>query len=212
VFDIDGTLVDSNTAHAEAWQQTLAAFGYDAPLAKVRRLIGKGGDKLVFELTGVAPGTPAFQEITAARSRLFQDAFLPRLKAFSGAKALLADLARRGLTLAVATSAQETESRSILRVAGLAGFFDAKTSADDAARSKPDPDIVSAALKRAGAAKNATLMIGDTPYDVEAARRAGVEIVGLRCGGWRDDDLEGALAVYDNPEALRSALSAHGTH
>ncbi len=210
VFDVDGTLVDSNDAHAEAWQRSLAAFGFELPFAKIRGLIGKGSDKLVPELTGIEAGTPAYEELTAARSKLFAAEFIHKIKALPGARELLVALQRRGLTFALASGAKEDELRAILRAAGLACLFDAQTSADDAPRAKPDPDIVLAALKRAGTPRDEALMIGDTPYDVQAATRAGIPIVALRCGGYDDEDLDGALAVYDDPRALLGALT--GAH
>jgi len=105
-----------------------------------------------------------------------------------------------------ASSAKRTELQPLLAVAGIDGLMDATTSSDDASSSKPDPDIIQAALKRAHATPAGAVMIGDTPYDVEAACRAGVAIIAFRCGGWMDADLKGAIAIYDGPWELLSTL------
>ena len=108
-----------------------------------------------------------------------------------------------GIVLAIATSANATELQSLLARAGVAELFPARSSKDASQESKPDPDVVHAALSQAGARPERTLMVGDTPYDIEAARRAGVDAVAFRCGGyWSDDDLRGAVAIYDDPASL----------
>jgi phosphoglycolate phosphatase-like HAD superfamily hydrolase len=107
-----------------------------------------------------------------------------------------------GLALAVASSAQEDELRPLLRIADAEDLMEAAASGSDAERSKPDPDIVAAALRRAGCAAAEAVMVGDTPYDVEAAARAGLAAIGFRSGGWGDEALAGALAVYDGPADL----------
>ena len=107
-----------------------------------------------------------------------------------------------GLTLVVATSAKEAEYEKLVQIAGVEGVVDDQTTADDASRSKPDPDIIVAALKKAEVAPAEAVMLGDTPYDVQAARAAGVGCVALRSGGWTDEDLGDALAVYDDPADL----------
>ena len=120
-----------------------------------------------------------------------------------GTRALLAYLHDLKKEIVVATSADDREMRALLGQAGVADLVPLHTSKDDASQSKPDPDIVQAALKRAGASPSRTLMIGDTPYNVEAARRAGVNSIALWCGGhWSDADLSGAVAILDNPAAL----------
>jgi phosphoglycolate phosphatase-like HAD superfamily hydrolase len=105
-----------------------------------------------------------------------------------------------------ASSAPKDELTPLLKIAGAESLMDAKTSSDDAAESKPDPDIIVAALKRAKASAEEAIMIGDTPYDVEAARRAGVKVIGFRSGGWGDGDLDGAIAIYDGPWDLLEKL------
>ena len=111
-------------------------------------------------------------------------------------------LKARGLRLGVASSAEERDLRPLLEIAGAADLLDAQTSGDDAEHSKPDPDIVAAALRKLGCSAVEAIMVGDTPYDVEAARQAGLDCIGLRCGGWGDRELAGAVAVYDGPDDL----------
>jgi HAD superfamily hydrolase (TIGR01509 family) len=202
LLDVDGTLVDSNDAHAESWVVTLRELGHDVPLGRVRELIGKGADKLLPETTGIAKESPEGKEIAARRTEVFMTQYLPCLMPFPGARQLLERMRADGYQLVVATSAQETEMHALLDVAGVSDLVEDAASAKDATDSKPDPDIVNAALRNAGCTPNDAVMLGDTPYDVEAATRAGVPIVALRCGGWSDLHLRGAIAIYDDPTDL----------
>ena len=202
IFDVDGTLVDSNDAHARAWIQAFAEHGITVAYDSVRRAIGMGGDKLMPLVAGIEDGSPQGKKITERRKQIFQDEWLPRLQPFARVRDLVERLKRDGFTLAIASSATEEELHSLLDVAQVSDLIPTRTSADDADRSKPDPDIVKAALERAGCAKERTVMIGDTPYDVEAASRAGIQIIGLTCGGWTRDDLNGTVAVYADPAEL----------
>lgn len=202
LLDIDGTLIDSNDAHARAWVGALAAHGYDVPFEKVRPLIGQGGDKILPELTGLDPESGEADRITETRSEIFLERELPKLAPTPGARALLEYLSSLGLELVVATSAKAEEVDEILKQAGVADLIHAASSSDDAERSKPDPDIVQAALRKGRSPASHSVMLGDTPYDIEAAARAGVPAIALRCGGWTDDGLHGAVAIYDHPADL----------
>ena len=202
IFDIDGTLVDSNRAHAESWAETLASHGYSIPPEQVQPLIGMGGDKLLPDLIGVDIESAEGRRLSEHRTRLFFDKYAPGLRAFPGARELAERLRRDGLVLLVATSASEEELGKLLGIAGIEDLLADTTSSDDAERSKPDPDIVQAAVRRAGLPAQDLVMIGDTPYDVEAANRAGVPIIAVRSGGWDDEALGGALAVYDDVGAV----------
>jgi HAD superfamily hydrolase (TIGR01509 family) len=202
LLDIDGTLVDSNDAHARAWQQALVRHGQQVPFEELRELIGKGGDKLLAETVGIDKDTPAGQAIDQQRAQLFLREHLPRLRPLPGARELILRLRSEGLRLVVATSAKSVEMNALLDLCGVRHYMDAHTSSDEAERSKPDPDIIQAALDKAAVPANAALMIGDTPYDVEAAARAGVGTVALRSGGWGDDALAGARAIYDHAAQL----------
>jgi HAD superfamily hydrolase (TIGR01509 family) len=203
LLDIDGTLVDSNHAHAKAWVQALAEHGRRVEFSRVRPLIGKGADKLLPELTGLSAESDEGQAISARRSEIFQREHMPRLLPTRGAHRLLEWLRDDNLTLAAATSAEKSEVQGLLRIANATKLIDTASSSDDADESKPDPDIIHAALKKAGSDSDKAIMIGDTPYDIEAAARAGVGTIALRCGGWWPDEaLAGALAIYDDPEDL----------
>jgi HAD superfamily hydrolase (TIGR01509 family) len=207
ILDVDGTLVDSNHAHAQAWVEALKAADHPVPYEKIRPLIGMGGDKLLPTACGIAADSPEGRAIAERRGEIFRSRYLPRLQAFPGTRALLQALKARGFRLAVASSAQEAELEPLLHVAGAQDLIESSTSADDADRSKPDPDIVHAALERLGCPPAQAVMIGDTPYDVEAAGRAGVRCVGVRSGGWDDAGLQGAIAVYDGTWDLLSRLA-----
>ena len=199
LFDVDGTLVDSNDAHADAWVTAFREHGVNVDWLKVRRSIGMGGDKLMPAVSNLTEESPEGAAIAEARGKIFKREFLPHIKPFRNAARLVAAVKERGYTAVAASSAPKDELTPLLKIAGAAWLMDAKTSSDDAEESKPDPDIIEAALKRAKASAGEAIMIGDTPYDVEAATRAGVKVIGFRSGGWSDGDLEGAIAIYDGP-------------
>jgi HAD superfamily hydrolase (TIGR01509 family) len=206
LFDVDGTLVDSNDAHAHAWVASFAEHGVTVDFAHVRRCIGMGGDKLMPAVSGVDEDSAAGAAIARRRSEIFAERFLPHLKPFRDAGRLVAELKARGYTIVAASSAKRDELQPLLAIVGADALMDASTSSDDAANSKPDPDILQAALTRAGAAPADAVMIGDTPYDIEASLRAGIAVIAFRCGGWADHDLKGAIAIYDGPWDLLSRL------
>jgi HAD superfamily hydrolase (TIGR01509 family) len=202
ILDVDGTLVDSNDAHAQAWVDAMAEAQIEVPLSKVRRLIGMGGDKLLPASCGFEENSPEGTKISERRKEIFKERYLPNLQPFPNARELLERMRRDGLKLVVGSSAKEDELEALLRLCGADQFIESKTSADDAARSKPDPDIVEAALQRLDLPRTEVVMLGDTPYDIGAAHKAGVRVVALRCGGWSDANLANAVAVYENPADL----------
>ena len=203
LLDIDGTLADSNDAHALAWVQVLAESGRRVPFERVRPLIGKGGDKVLPELTGLDDESPEGRAIVDRRREIFQSVHLPHVKPTRGAAELVAWLGDEALKVVVATSAGADEVKGLLEAAGVSDLIDASSSSDDAERSKPDPDIIVAALQQADCRPDQAVMIADTPYDIEAGTRAGVGVIALRCGGWWSDRaLAGALAIYDDPADL----------
>ncbi len=207
LLDIDGTLLDSNDAHARAWCHVLAANGHAVAYDDVRPLIGKGGDKLLQELVGLDDDTGEGRTMSDERKALFEREFLPTLAPTRGARALLEALQHAGSTLTVATSAGGEELQGLLRQAGVADLIEDAASSSDADASKPDPDIVRAALEKAGVAPDKAVMLGDTPHDIEAARAAGVACIVLRCGGgWSDPDFAGALHIFDDPADLLQNL------
>jgi HAD superfamily hydrolase (TIGR01509 family) len=206
IFDVDGTLVDSNDEHARAWVDALAEFGYEVEYERVRPLIGMGGDKVLPLLTGLSDEDAKAKRIAERREKIFGERYLPRIRAFPAARELLVRLRKEGLRLAVASSSKKEMLKRLLSLVGAEDLLEAKTSSDDAENSKPDPDIVHAALRRLGEDPDRAVMVGDTPYDIEAAARAGLRSIALRCGGWKDADLRGAVEIYDGPAELLEQL------
>ena len=202
LLDVDGTLVDSNDAHARAWEQAFREHGYEVPYDRLRPLIGMGGDKILPLAANLEPDSIAGQLVSDQRQALFLHDHLPVLRPQRGARQLVQRLRERGVRLAVATSAKAEEIDGLLRVAGVDDLVDEVVTNTHAPASKPEPDILHLALERLRCPPGETLMIGDTPYDIEAAARAGVATIALRCGGFSNQDLAGAIAVYDDPEAL----------
>jgi len=202
ILDVDGTLVDSNDAHARAWQDALGAYGYNPLYGEIRRLIGMGGDQVLPILIGVDSKSEEGEEINELRSEIFQTRYLPHLHPFPQARELLAQMRAIGLTLVVASSAKQEELEKLLGIADVADLVQEVTSSDEAEHSKPEPDIIEAALAKMEHPRNTVMLLGDTPYDLEAATRAGVAMIALRCGGWQDIDLQDAVAIYDDPADL----------
>ena len=202
LLDVDGTLIDSNDAHARAWVDVARELGHEADYDSIRRMIGMGGDKLMPKAFGIEHDSEEGERMSKRRSEIFRERYLPTLRPFPDARALLERMRGDGHTLVVATSATKDEMKGLLAVAGVEDLLEEKTSSGDAENSKPDPDIVIAALKKADADPRDALMLGDTPYDVSASTRAGVAIVALTCGGWSAGELKGAVAVYRDPAEL----------
>jgi phosphoglycolate phosphatase-like HAD superfamily hydrolase len=201
LVDIDGTLLDSNEAHAQAWRRALSEHGVAVDVQMIRPLIGMGGDKLLPAIAGIAEDSARGQAIATRKATLFARV-LPGLQPIPGAREMLEFFRDRDIEVIVATSAGDDEAAALLEQAGVADLVPERTSRDDAGGSKPEPGIVQAALARASR-PSAALMIGDTPYDVEAATRAGIASVALRTGRyWSDADLAAADLIVDDPTAL----------
>lgn len=208
ILDVDGTLVDSNDAHARAWVDAFVEFEFDVPYERVRALIGMGGDNLLPEAIGVEKDTSQGQALSKRRGEIFKERYLKTINPFRGTRELLERMRSESLEIAIGTSAAKDELEALLEIAAVADLIDSKTTADDAESSKPDPDIIKAALKRLGLPPVQVLMVGDTPYDIEAAAGAGVRTVAFRSGGWTDAGLPGAIAVYAGPWDLLDRFDA----
>jgi HAD superfamily hydrolase (TIGR01509 family) len=208
IFDVDGTLVDSNDAHAQSWVETFAEAGYKVPFEVVRPLIGMGADKLLPKTIRIRHDSEQGKKLLKRRSEIFRERYLPHLRPFPGARALVLRVRDDGLKAIVATSAKDEELKGLLKAAEVEDLMDEKATASDAKRSKPDPDIVEAAIEESGIPSNRAVMIGDTPYDVEAATRAGVRVIAFRSGGWDDESLNGAAQIYDGPADLLAHYDA----
>lgn len=205
IFDVDGTLIDSNDLHARAWVEAFAAFGHAIAFAEVRRQIGKGGDQLMPVFLSKQELKDHGDALEARRGEIFKQRYLPKVVAFHGVRSLFERLRGDGVAVALASSAAGDELARYKKIAQIEDLVPVETSSDDAEKSKPHPDIVEAALARLRpAARHRALFVGDTPYDAEAAARAGLLSIGLTCGGWSAADLRhaGCLSVYAHPADL----------
>lgn len=203
LFDVDGTLVDSNHLHVHAWSQAFAHFGIDMPPDRIRPQVGKGGDNLIPSLLPDLPQNRQ-EEIEAWRSDLFKRDYLPRVLPFPGVRALFERLAANGVRILLASSSGRAEVAHMLSLLGVEDLVMDSTSKDDVGHSKPCPDIFAAALEKAGAGAGEAVVIGDSPWDVRAAAKLGLRTIGFRSGGFSDEDLLGAGAaeLFDGAEDL----------
>jgi HAD superfamily hydrolase (TIGR01509 family) len=202
LFDIDGTLIDSNDAHTRAWVQTLQRHGRAVSYEQIRSLIGKGSDKVFAEVLGIESDSALAKQISKDRTQVLLNSFIPDLDPTPGARQLVERLRSEGLRLVIASSSGE-ELPALLEQAGLRDLLDTAVSPDEVEESKPDGDIIEVALRKAGAQPTEAVMVGDTPYDIAAAKAAGVRCIALRCGGyWDDAALSDAVAIFDDPATL----------
>jgi HAD superfamily hydrolase (TIGR01509 family) len=207
IFDVDGTLIDSVDAHTRAWVDAFAAFDIQADFDDVRGDVGKGGDQL---MPGYLPPDALEAQGKAVedhRTELFAREHLPGIQAFPGVRQLFERIRAHGLRIALASSAKAEELDRYLEITGVGDLIEGATSSDDAERSKPFPDIFLAALKKLpGVEPGEAVVVGDTPYDAEAARAAGMACIGVLSGGFPAESLTavGCAAVYqDVAELLR---------
>lgn len=203
LLDVDGTLVLSNDAHAESWVEACSMHGVEISFDQVRWLIGMGGDKLLPALRADLNKDEGLgKAISEARTKLFLDKYAGKLRPALGARQLVEKIQSVGLETIVASSAKDTELKVLLRAAEVEDLLTKATTSSEVERSKPEPDIVKVALEKLDIAADQVLMLGDTPYDIEAAEKVGVGLIAVRCGGFSDDKLTGAVAIYDNPADL----------
>ncbi|HET9598646.1 MAG TPA: HAD family hydrolase [Anaeromyxobacteraceae bacterium] len=208
LFDIDGTLIDSVDLHAQAWQEALARFGKEVEYQAIRSQIGKGGDQLLPVFLSEEERERFGEELEEHRASLYQRRYLPLARPFPEARELLARLKQSGVLVGLASSCRRTELGYYLRMVGGAKLVDAATTSDDADRSKPFPDVFEACLDRLGLEPGEAVAVGDSPFDAEAAGRAGVATVGVLCGGFEERTLRaaGCVAVYADPAELLARL------
>jgi len=203
ILDVDGTLVLSNDAHAQAWVEAFAASGYEITFEQVRPLIGMGGDQIIpMVVPGLTNQEGEGKAISERRKELILNKFGPSLQSALGSQALVQRMQAEGLKLVIASSATAQELSLLLKIAAVEDLISEVTAAGDAEASKPAPDVVEAALKKLQMAPAQALMLGDSPYDIEAAAQAGVGVIALRCGGFSDQQLADAIAIYDHPADL----------
>jgi HAD superfamily hydrolase (TIGR01509 family) len=206
IFDIDGTLLDSVDLHAQAWQEAFRKFGRDIRFEDIRRQIGKGGDQLLPVFLSKDELKQIGDELTEYRGRLFKEKYLPKVKPFPGVRELFEKIKANGQQVALASSAQGDELKDFERIAHIEDLVEVETSSADAERSKPHPDIFEAALDRLGKklSRDQAIVVGDSPHDAEAAKRAHLRTVGVLCGGFPEADLwaAGCIAIYRDPAEL----------
>jgi HAD superfamily hydrolase (TIGR01509 family) len=205
IFDVDGTLIDTVDLHAAAWQQAFRKFGAELDYDAIRGQIGKGGDNLIPDLLPKELVERCREEIEEYRSGLFQRDYLPRAAPFPGVRALFERLVTDGRKVVLASSAKQAELEYHRNLIGASDLVHAATSTDDVEDSKPCPDIFEAALgKVKPLGPSDVVVIGDSPWDVKAAAKLGIRAIGVRCGGFAEEELleAGAAAIYDSPQDL----------
>jgi HAD superfamily hydrolase (TIGR01509 family) len=208
VLDVDGTLVDSNYQHALAWYRALRSLDETYPIWRIHRLIGMGGDKLLTALAGEEVEERIGDEARERQGKEV-DALLDEIAPLPGARDLLVAIKERGHRLVLASSGQQRHVDFALDLLDARDLADVWTSSADADETKPAPDLLQVALKRLGAPPDsASVMVGDSPFDVEAAKNAGMPAIAVRSGGFGDDELRdaGAVAIFDTPADLTAAL------
>lgn len=199
LFDVDGTLVDSNVLHVEAWREAFSHYGRELSAEAVHAQIGKGGDQLMPVFLSRHELERIGDELEKLRMEIFARDYLPGVQPFPKVRELFERLKSDGVLIALATSAKEDELASHIETLGVSELVDAATNADDVERSKPCPDVFQAALARLdGVRPEDAIVIGDTPYDAIAARRTGLPTIGLLSGGFPEEALReaGVVAIY----------------
>lgn len=205
LLDVDGTLIDSNYLHTIAWYRAFRQHGIVLPIWRIHRAIGMGGDQLVPALVGEQVDKEKGDEIRETRDPLFKE-LIGEVEPLAGAHELMEDLKERGLRVVMASSAPEDELEHYLELLDGRDLADAWTTKDDVDATKPAPDLVQAALEKAGT--ESAVMIGDTRWDVEAAAKVGIQTICLMTGGWSKQELReaGAIATFESASELRKRL------
>ncbi|WAL61372.1 HAD family hydrolase [Thermocoleostomius sinensis] len=203
ILDIDGTLVLSNDIHAQAWVEAFAAFSYDIAFEQVRPLMGMGGDHVIPLLVpDLNDEDGDGKAIADRRKALILNELGQKIVSANGSRDLVLKLQAEELKLTIASSAKPEELDLLLKAAQVDDLLHEATTSADADESKPAPGIIEAALQKSKFDPNQVVMLGDTPYDIEAAGKAGVRMIAMRCGGFSDDELAGAIAIYNDPADL----------
>ncbi|MGB2721392.1 HAD family hydrolase [Rhodococcus sp. SBT000017] len=202
LFDIDGTLVDSNFVHVSAWSRAFRDAGREVSAWRIHRCIGMDGSKLLEFLVG-SPDSALAAEAKKLHGENYAAASAD-LEVLPGARELLADMESRGINVVLATSAPEGELSTLRDLLDVEDSVAVVTSGDDADVAKPEPDIIAVALERAGVEATRAVMVGDSVWDIEAAGRAGVRAIGVLSGGISRAELldAGAVAVFEDPADL----------
>ena len=206
ILDIDGTLVDTNYQHTIAWYHAFRQSDVILPIWKIHRAIGMGGDQFVPHLVGEEKAEEIGDEVKAAEKPLYQS-MIEQVEPFDGARDFIVGLKDSGHTVILASSAKANELDFYLDLLDVREIVDDWTSSADVEKTKPEPDLVNAALEKAGTEAEA-VMVGDTPWDVKAAKNAGIDTICVMTGGFGEDELQeaGALTVFDSIVDLRKQI------
>lgn len=204
IFDLDGTLVDSNELHVIAWQETFRHFGKNFPLEQLRKQIGKGGDQYLPEFLTERELREIGADVEKYRGDLFKKKYLSQVKGFPKVRELLERLRQDGKKIALASSGKDQEVEHYEKLLGIGGMVDCMTTADQVAHSKPHADVFIAALNMLAVPPDEAVAVGDTPYDVAAAKKIGLPVIGVLCGGFPEQSLRdaGAAAIFRDPADL----------
>lgn len=204
IFDIDGTLVDSVDLHAKAWQDAFAQFGVKIPFLEIRNQIGKGGDQILPTFLTKEQIDQFGEDLKDWRGKHFRKEYRNSVRPFHDSHALLARVKKGGKLLAAGSSAKQEELDFYLGLLNAKDLFDVTTSSDEVEKSKPNPDIFELALKKLKTSFDDTIVVGDSPYDAEAASKAGLPTIGFLCGGFPEEWLiaAGAFKTYRGPTEL----------
>lgn len=209
VFDMDGTLVDSVDLHAKAWHEALRHFGKEVSFDEVRAQIGKGGDQIVPYFFDEQTAKRITKDVGEYELQVFRTRYKQQVQPFPGVRALFEAIRAAGLKTAIATSSPKGDLEDNERLAGIDDLVDAHSTADDAEKSKPHPDIFQAVLEQLdGITADDAIAVGDSPYDAEAARKARMRAIGFRCGGFPEEWLRkaGCFEIFEGPEDMLSHL------
>ena len=204
IFDIDGTLVDSNDLHVQAWQEAFRHFGKEFDYGALRGQVGKGGDQYLPEFLTEAEMLLHGKEIERYRGDLFRRSYLERVRPFAKVRELFERIRQDGKRIALASSGTEEDNAHSIKLMNIAGLFDAQTNKNDVAQSKPSPDVFRRALNLLRVPPEEAVAVGDTRYDIDAAKKIGLPLIALTCGGFSEDELraEGAIAIFRDPADL----------
>ncbi|MFL6374135.1 MAG: HAD family hydrolase [Pyrinomonadaceae bacterium] len=211
IFDIDGTLVDTVDMHAEAWQRAFAEFGKQIDFKDIRNQIGKGGDQMLPVFFSDDELREFGKELEKRRGDIYKQDYMPQARAFPKVRELFELVRDDGKRIALASSAPNEELQYYKKLCNIEDLLEEETSADDAERSKPEPDIFEAAIQKLGDVDpQECIVIGDSPYDAEAAARAGMNTIGLLSGGFSNESLfaAGCIEIYRDPSQLLAAYQS----
>lgn len=205
IFDVDGTLVDSVDLHAQAWVEALKKHGYDFPHEQLRQQIGKGGEYILEELLTPEDVEKLGDDISNYRKKFYQENLLSQARPFDKVKELFERLKADGLKVVLASAARKETLEHYEQLLNIEDLIDGSTSTDDVEKSKPEPDIFAAALdKIAEVDAKEVIVVGDSPYDAQAANKLSIPTVGLLGGGFSEGVLKeaGCIAIYQDPADL----------